>query len=192
MSSSRNRWSRSRTRLPTWWQGRRPRPGSRGTYILLIILLLLTALWRSYVRERPIALEDAGGIYRVTSVVDGDTLRLDNDQLVRLIGVDTPELRQREPFSADAAAFTFSFVASADFKVRLTFDTRRHDKYGRLLAYVWADDRLLNEELVQHGLARAELQYSYSSEMKERFRRAEEAAKKRGDGIWSTSDRPKS
>lgn len=190
MSSLRNRWSRGRTRLPTWWL--RPRRAPRGTNLLVIILFVLFgALWRGYVHQRPIAPQDAGDIYRVASVVDGDTLRLDNGELVRLIGVDTPELRQREPFSADAAAFTGSFVASAEFKVRLTFDTRRRDKYGRLLAYVWADDRLLNEELVRRGLARAELQYSYSSEMKERFRRGEEAARKRGDGIWSASGQSK-
>ena len=37
--------------------------------------------------------------------------------------------------------------------VRLEFDVQRRDKYGRLLAYVWVADTLVNEELVRRGYA---------------------------------------
>ena len=52
-----------------------------------------------------------GGIYlaltlpnenmaKVTSVIDGDTLILDNDKVVRLIGIDSPEKDQKFYYEA--------------------------------------------------------------------------------------------
>jgi micrococcal nuclease len=127
------------------------------------------------------------GPYDVQSVVDGDTLLLANHARVRLIGADTPETVKPnhpvEPWGLEASEFTRQFVAGQ--QVRLEFDRERLDKYGRFLAYVWVGDRMLNEELIRAGLARAELQYHYSSSMKTRFRHAEAEAKSAGRGIWS-------
>jgi len=38
--------------------------------------------------------------------------------------------------------------------VELEFDVQRWDRYGRLLAYVYVDDVMMNEKLVQEGFAR--------------------------------------
>jgi micrococcal nuclease len=106
---------------------------------------------------------------------------------VRLIGANTPEtVKPRwpvEPWGPEASAFTKRFVAGGD--VRLELDAELHDRYGRILAYVWVGDRMLNEELIRAGLARAELQYRYSAAMKVRFRHAEAEAKAARRGIWS-------
>jgi len=61
----------------------------------------------------------------------------------------------------------------------------RRDQYGRTLAYVWAGNRMLNEELVRAGLARAERQYSYSAERKARFLEAQPEAQAARRGLWS-------
>jgi micrococcal nuclease len=136
-----------------------------------------------------------GGDYYVESVTDGDTVRLANGARVRLIGIDTPETSASarsdgidQPFAAEAKSFTAEKVQGRT--VRLEFDKERHDKYGRLLAYVWYVDRestqelLLNEELVRAGLARARLGYSYAERMKRRFRAAESEARQARRGIW--------
>ena len=36
---------------------------------------------------------------------------------------------------------------------RLELDVQRRDQYGRLLAYVWVDDVMVNAELVRQGYA---------------------------------------
>jgi micrococcal nuclease len=130
------------------------------------------------------------GAYRVKRVVDGDTIVLvDAKKHVRLIGADTPETVKPnwpvEPWGPEASAFTKEFLAGG--QVRLQFDGPRYDKYGRILAYVWVGDRMLNEELLRAGLARAELKYDYSASFKTRFRRAQAEAQAGHRGIWSAS-----
>lgn len=128
------------------------------------------------------------GIYRVRRVVDGDTLLLENRARVRLLGVDTPETVREdhpvEPWGPEATAFTKEFVVGGS--VRLEFDRERMDRYGRYLAYVYVDDDLLNEALIRAGLSPAELHYSFSDSMKNRFRRAQQDARDARRGIWST------
>jgi micrococcal nuclease len=162
--------------------------------MLIVAAVLVWQGWKGNLRfpsSEPAAGPTAAeaGLTTVKRVVDGDTLVLDNPgkERVRLIGANTPEtVKENWPVEAwgpEASAFTKDFVRGG--KVRLEFDTRRHDKYGRLLAYVWVGDRMLNEELLRAGLARFEPQYSYSKAMKERFRRAEEEAKAARRGLWS-------
>jgi micrococcal nuclease len=121
-------------------------------------------------------------------VVDGDTFVLaGSKEHVRLIGANTPETVKRnwpvEPWGPEASAFTKEFLSGGE--VRLQFDGPRRDKYGRMLALVWVGDRMLNEELIRAGLARAEMNYPYSADMKARFRRAEAEAKTSHRGLWS-------
>jgi micrococcal nuclease len=135
----------------------------------------------------------AEGRYRVEYVVDGDTLKVTASPpaasiTVRLIGVDTPETVKREhpvePFGPEATQFARDFLAGGE--ARLQFDRERLDVYGRTLAYVWVDDKMLNEELLRAGLARYEPQFHYSDTMKRRFRKAEGAARTARIGIWSS------
>ena len=70
-------------------------------------------------------------------------------------------------------------------RVRIEIDGEAVDRYGRQLVFVWHNDRLLNEELVRQGLARAKLAYDYSEPKKQRLRAAEDEAQRSRLGIWS-------
>jgi micrococcal nuclease len=132
----------------------------------------------------------APGMHRLVRVVDGDTLIFAPHVTVRLIGVDTPETVKPEhpvePWGPEATSFTRQFLAGGT--ARLAFDRERVDRFGRFLAYVWVDDRMLNEELVRNGLARFEPQFQYAEPIKRRFRAAQKAAQAAGLGIWSQPD----
>jgi len=163
----------------------------RRRFALIVVALAVVIVVRCW-RDRslpplPEALPE--GNYQVRRVVDGDTLLLTNGAKVRLIGADTPETVMRghpvEPYGPEATDFTRRFVERENGRVRLQFDRERIDKYDRFLAYVWVDDRMLNEELIRAGLATAETGFRYSSTMKTRFRRAEEEARAAGRGIWA-------
>jgi len=151
--------------------------------VALVVLVLLLQRW--YAQPEMLA----PGVYRVDRVVDGDTLVLANQHRVRLIGADTPETVRPnhpvEPWGPEATEFTRRFVAGGE--VRIQFDGRRKDKYGRYLAHVWVGDRMLEEELIRAGLATAETEYSYSAAMKARFLQAQSQAQTAGRGIWSGS-----
>lgn len=164
----------------------------RHAALLILLILLLAGLrlwqpdWFKQAPAEPRPLES--GVYRVARIIDGDTfLIVDGDERIRLIGADTPETvhpkRPVESWGPEATLFTKDFLAGDE--VRLEFDGPSRDKYGRILAYAYVGERMLNEELIRAGLARARLRYPYSSSIKERFRRAENEAKSARRGIWS-------
>jgi len=171
----------SRRRLPR-------RPWQAFLVTALVLTVAAVQQWRPELfRSAPQQTLESGH-HRIKRVVDGDTLALaDVKEHVRLIGANTPETVKPnwpvERWGPEASAFTKEFVAGGD--VRLELDGEHRDKYGRILAYVWVGDRMLNEELIRAGLAHAELQYHYSAAMKARFRHAEAEAKAARRGIWS-------
>jgi micrococcal nuclease len=159
--------------------------------MLLVLILAAVLLWQWWIGNLPFPsavpnIADSGEV-RVERTVDGDTLVLADRERVRLIGVNAPETVKPnspvEPWGPEASAFTRNFVGGGI--VHLQFDGPRRDQYGRLLAYVWVNDRMLNEELLRAGLARYEPQYHYSGAMKSRFRKAQEEAQAARRGIWS-------
>lgn len=83
-------------------------------------------------------------------VIDGDTFKLKSGESIRLLGIDAPSLS--EPYGAEAQERLQKLVQ--DKEVELEFDSQGlRDQYGRLLAYVWVEDILVNEVLIKEGLA---------------------------------------
>jgi len=123
----------------------------RRSYFLLIFVLVLFLVGVRFVSE--IGREEPGHL-TVVRVIDGDTMVLNGDERVRLLGIDTPE--KGEPFADSAAVFLAHLVVNRE--VTLKQDFRKRDNYGRLLAYVYVNDTLLvNTALVAEGLARVYL-----------------------------------
>lgn len=132
----------------------------------------------------------ATGDYQVQRVIDGDTIVLEQvDLRVRLQGVDTPETVKAntsiENWGPESTEYTRAFLENANWRVRLVIEGEPVDRYGRQLAFVWHAGRLLNEELVQQGLARAKTTFDFSQAMKERLLKAEFEAQESQRGIWS-------
>jgi micrococcal nuclease len=119
-------------------------------------------------------------------VVDGDTIILDGNEKVRLIGVDTPEtVHPSKPvqfFGKEASAFTKRMVEGKN--VRLEYDWQRSDKYGRTLAYVYLEDgTFLNAEIIKQGYGHAYTIYPFK--YLEDFRKYEQEARENGQGLWA-------
>lgn len=122
----------------------------------------------------------------VSRVVDGDTLRLNSGEKVRLIGVDTPETKHPtkpvQYFGQEASQFTQREIEHRS--VALDFEANKRDKYGRLLAYVYrSPDRFfLNAEIVKQGYGFAYTRFPFK--YMEDFRRYEKQARAEGRGLW--------
>jgi micrococcal nuclease len=128
-------------------------------------------------------------VVTVTGVIDGDTIRVrldGRDQRVRLIGVNTPEVDwyggRTECYGSEAALYARHRLLGRS--VRLRFDTRRLDPYGRVLAYVYVDRELFNLTLVRNGYAEAD-PIPPDTRMASVFSRAERGARNMGTGMWS-------
>lgn len=124
-------------------------------------------------------------LFKVTRVVDGDTIELENGERVRYIGIDTPEtVDPRKPvqcFGVEASKKNKELVEGKS--VRLEKDVTDRDKYNRLLRYVWIGDTFINLELVKQGFAHS---YSYPPDIKyqDQFRAAQKEARETKAGLW--------
>lgn len=149
----------------------------RGKYPVLAALVILAfSLWKlaGPVKTTP---------GQVERVVDGDTLQVAGEGgkavRVRLAGIDAPERGQ--PF-ADRATTALRELAEGKM-VKLAGDN--HDRYGRLVATVYAGDLNVNLEMVKRGMAWYYRQYKQDRALDD----AERAAREAKLGLWR-QDRP--
>jgi len=169
---------------PPGFHGKGRTPLVRRLAILAVIILLLPGLLAV-----PATASETGV---VEEVVDGDTLRVRTAGsveavTVRLIGIDAPERSHPslgKEFFADEAASHLAFLCRGK-TVLMEKDAEETDKYDRFLRYVFLpppDGRLLNEEMLRAGMARAYTRFPISR--KEAFLAAEGRARREGKGLW--------
>ena len=72
-----------------------------------------------------------------TAVIDGDTIRLDTGETVRLIGIDAPELSQ------PGGELSRQYLAQMILGKKITLDRgcEDRDKYNRLLRFVYIGNK---------------------------------------------------
>jgi micrococcal nuclease len=128
--------------------------------------------------------------YDVVRVVDGDTIIINfngKEERVRMIGIDTPETvhptKPVEPFGPEASEYTKRRLEGKKAGVEL--DVQERDQYGRLLAYVWVDGVMINNELLEEGLAVVST-YPPNVKYVELFRQTEKKAKEEKKNIWGS------
>jgi len=121
----------------------------------------------------------------VARVIDGDTFVLKNGQHVRLIGINAPELHHpvlgEQPFGKEAKEHLEKLIKGK--KVRLEFDVQTHDKYGRLLAYVYVDKIFVNAKMVEDGYAQV-MTVPPNVKYQELFLKLQREAMEKGRGLW--------
>ena len=98
---------------------------------------------------------------KCTSVYDGDSITLDIDlgfnhwmlnQKIRLLGIDTPEIRGLErPEGLESAARLRGLIEGKD--IIMVSHRDRAGKYGRLLATIYLNDVNINQLLLEEGWA---------------------------------------
>ena len=128
---------------------------------------------------------------KVLDVIDGDTIKLSNGELVRYIGIDTPEIRIKQggefvyspqPLSLEAKDFNVKLVQGK--YVRVEFDVEKKDIYGRLLGYCFVDGVLVNSELIKNGYA-VLLTMPPNVNYAEEFVKLQKEARIRKRGLWA-------
>jgi len=135
----------------------------------------------------------------VTRAVDGDTLLLENSERVRLIGIDTPEMHESNKLNRDAQrsgqdveaikqlgrqSYEFTKKLAQGKRVRLEFDLERHDKYKRILAYVYLEDgTFVNAKIVEEGYASL-MTYPPNVKYADLFLKLYQEARQNQRGLW--------
>ena len=99
--------------------------------------------------------------YSVKEIISPELLKLNNDLIVRLIGV-------KEKKEVNGKATEFLQLKTKGQKVFLKFDEIKHDKENNLMAYVYLKNKtFLNAHLIKNGLADIDLSYQFKN--KDRF-----------------------
>ena len=122
----------------------------------------------------------------ITSITDGDTIKLSDGTSVRLLQIDSPELRGNECYSTEAQKALAKLINRSG-KIALTTDPNLDevDRYGRLLRYLFIGKRNINLEMVRIGAAAP---YFYRSERglySEKLIKAAQSARANARGLWS-------
>jgi len=129
-----------------------------------------------------------GSRIRVERVVSGQTLEyLDPTtptptmQQVRLIGIAAPDLNQ-SPWGRAARERLRQLTQGQDVLLELGSESR--DRYNRVLAYVWLEGVLLNQQLVEEGYVLAEEQLP-NTKYSQTLEHAQLEARLMERGIWN-------
>jgi micrococcal nuclease len=122
-----------------------------GIIILLLILGIIYLI--SNLDKNPPIPNKEEYLYKVTDVIDGDTIVIERANYIRLIGINAPEKNQ--PYYEEAKEFLTELLLNKT--VRLEKDLDNSDNYGRLLRYVFLEGNnkeiFINAELVKRGFA---------------------------------------
>ncbi len=135
----------------------------------------------------------AASAYRVLSVVDGDTIRINyggRSTYVRLIGIDAPETSSKSNtkkgcYATQAKNYLARRLVGRYITLRSDSLSGNLDYYGRLLRYVYLGGENINYTLVANGYAREYKYWSsnYWSRLSHLF--AQSWAKSHKRGLWN-------
>lgn len=129
--------------------------------------------------------------FSVKYVIDGDTLRLQDDRRIRLLGIDTPELggwgRATQPYARKAQQRLAELVKANGNKVAVSVGEQNHDRYGRVLAHLYGQHGAsLEEQLIAEGLA-YHVVIAPNVALAHCLAQAESKARGQGVGLWKNA-----
>ena len=123
--------------------------------------------------------EPTNDLYKVTRVIDGDTIEISTGEKVRLICIDTPELGEKG--YSDATNYLKGLILNKE--VELVKDISETDRYDRLLRYIYLNDVFVNERIVYYGYGKSYPYYPDTSKCPE-IQNAELHAKQNDLRVW--------
>ena len=134
----------------------------------------------------------------VTKVSDGDTIQLITPEQtklkVRLYGIDAPETdkisSRTGQVNIPGQLYGDESQKALENKImgkQVKVDIIDIDKYRRMVAMIWLNDRNINLEMAREGYAEAFIEY-LKEPYKSEFLRAEQEAKSAKKGIWSLAE----
>ena len=125
----------------------------------------------------------------VTRVIDGDTIEVDvNGEIerIRLIGLDAPEMEfEEKDQELQAKKATFTAVNELIHKeVEIEVGVAELDPYGRVQGWVWQDDKLFNELIIEKGEAYLDT-YQPNVQYQDKLIEAQTKARQEKAGLWA-------
>lgn len=169
--------------------------------VLVLVVAVLAALPKllggTDVKTEVTAFLGLGKVERtratVLTVRDGDTIRVrlartGVEEEVRLLGIDTPEVRDNAECGGDVATTAIQGLTPVGSTVVLVSDPSQgdRDRYDRLLRYVTRSGDDVGLEQVRSGLAKVFVFQDDPFDRVDAYRKAQRGARTAGRGSWAT------
>ena len=132
--------------------------------------------------------------YKVNFIekVDGDTIVVrfnKKDLKIRYLLIDTPETVKKgvdvQKYGPEASNLNGEILSKAK-NVEIEFDIyEKEDKYHRALCYVYADDKSVQKQLLEQGLAEIKYVKEPDTRYLAEYQRAQNFAKANKKNLWS-------
>lgn len=142
-----------------------------GVIAILVAILVIGVVFISPKSEERIT---------ATRIIDGDTIELSTGEIVRYVGVDTPEVS--ECYYEEAKEKNSEMVLNKEVVLRK--EVSETDKYGRLLRDVEVDGTNVGIQLVRFGYATAFMVYP-DNKNEWAINRSQDLAQQELLGLWS-------
>ena len=160
--------------------------------IIALILFFTGSFVIEKKQETPGTLTQDQTAIELVRTIDGDTIVFTEDgeeKKLRLLLIDTPESSttktgSAQPYGKEAKDFLTNYLEGKKLSIEYDPAHEKIDDYDRVLAYLYADGKLVQEVMVEKGLARVGYENGdelYLNELEE----AEQEAEVANVNIWS-------
>lgn len=116
--------------------------------LLIFLILLFFVINYHFLDSFLIDVFDSREEVVINNVIDGDTVKV-NGTSIRLLGINTPE--KGEVYYEEAKEFLEGLVLNKT--VYLEYGKEKHDKYNRILAYIFLNNENIHLKIVERGFA---------------------------------------
>ena len=144
-------------------------------YRIVITILLLLLSYFGYKNFHLSQVKPATG-YQVINILDGDTIVINQSQRIRLLGIEAPD--EDLCLGKESKEFLESLVKDKP----VTLEEVAADRYGRVIALVYQDNTLINQAMINQGLAEYD---GHKNSKADLLKQAEAEAKLNKVGIFS-------
>ncbi len=121
-------------------------------------------------------------------VYDGDTILLTDKRKIRIIGIDTPEVKHHkqkaQAYGAKAREALRELLKRHDYNVTLRFGKEKKDRYSRVLAHVFTPDNInISSWLLAQGFAKT-MSIPPNIQLADCYKEVESEAQEQSLRIW--------
>jgi endonuclease YncB( thermonuclease family) len=151
-----------------------------------ILALLVTSISLTASITASITLATPSSAAKIISIYDGDTLTLSNQKKIRLLQIDTPELRPLECYGNESKQALIKLLSRpGEIVLRGDQNLDNKDSYGRLLRYIYVGKINVNLRMVKIGAAAPYFYRGERGRYADKLYKAARKAKRNGVGLWS-------
>ena len=120
----------------------------------------------------------------ILKITDGDTIRVNTGNDVRLLQIDTPEPMSSECYSSEATAALTKLISGKTIRLESDPVSANIDRFGRDLRYVFVGKLNINLKMVELGAAAPLFYQGEKGKYWSQLLKAAEKAKKNKVGLW--------